>query len=301
MAAGLLHWTCVCEDGGARNIVARIKHVAYRWGAWSWEEVEVGDGWGKESARGEHVCVQSAANEYHEWYHSSSDARRSSTVQHPPALSSSLLHRLRSSVVGFWLLRMNTRHHVDHCETHLNPEAMVAASKVWVHKCARPQDKRRHGRRANKQLWECVDPTQQTSNSHRVDVFVMGGLPTRGQLPRRKRHSARWLFVLQKKPDNQRTMYCNWVWRCLRSDKHGTKGSTKPCSTQRWRTDQARAFKIALTYANSERNFPLSACCRQKLRYFARLVLAHRVADGKAGELYEPACCKNHLSSIWCA
>ena len=53
-------------------------------------------------------------------------------------------------------------------------------------------------RKARKQaaIWECVDPTQQTSNSHRVDVFVMGGLPTRGQLPRRKRHSARWLFVL---------------------------------------------------------------------------------------------------------
>ena len=107
--------------------------------------------------------------------------------------------------------------------------------------------------------------------------------------------------VARKTIINARCTVINWVWRCLRSDKHGTKGSTKPCSTQRWRTDQARAFKIALTYANSERNFPLSACCRQKLHYFARLVLAHRVADGKAGELYEPACCKNNLSSIWCA
>lgn len=43
---------------------------------------------------------------------------------------------------------MTSRGSVDHCETTLHPEAVVAASKVWVHKCARPEDHRRHGRRA---------------------------------------------------------------------------------------------------------------------------------------------------------
>ena len=219
-----------------------------------------------------------------------------------PALSSSLLHRLRSSVVGFWLLRMNTRHHVDHCETHLNPEAMVAASKVWVHKCARPP-RQTAPRQARKQaaMRMCGSNAANLQQSQ-GRCFRDGRTANERAVAKKEKAQCKVTFcVTKKKHDNQRTMYCNWVWRCLRSDKHGTKGSTKPCSTQRWRTDQARAFKIALTYANSERNFPLSACCRQKLRYFARLVLAHRVADGKAGELYEPACCKNHLSSIWCA
>ena len=32
---------------------------------------------------------------------------------------------------------MTSRGSVDHRETTLHPEAVVAASKVWVHKCAR--------------------------------------------------------------------------------------------------------------------------------------------------------------------
>ena len=40
---------------------------------------------------------------------------------------------------------VTSRGFVDDCEIILNAEAVVAASKVWVHKSARPEDKKGQG------------------------------------------------------------------------------------------------------------------------------------------------------------
>ena len=104
-----------------------------------------------------------------------------STLQHLAGWSHAASLCLPSdSEIWEWYEYMTSRGFVDDCETALHPEAMVASSKVWVHKSARTEDKKRHA---------CKQATLQQSSSHRVDIVVIGGPATRRRLPRRRRQA----------------------------------------------------------------------------------------------------------------
>ena len=143
-----------------------------------------------------------------------------------------------------WALWRHVDWRMSACETTLHPEAMAVQSNVWVHKCCRPDDKKRHGRPANTQadaIRHRIEPQTLYNALSWLEVGQCQSSREKGQGRQKEPTKCGLIWHSTSILGSWNSHGSEWIWRRRPSNKRIGSSAKQLLTTHAWRT---RVIKI---------------------------------------------------------